>query len=69
MEQSSAPQNYKTLNVYFSQGVSRNDAETCLKLAKFLESMWNGKGLDFDEKMQPLLKIMCKEVNNNEDNT
>ena len=43
--------------------MSREDADTCLKVAKVLESMWDGKCLDFDEKMQPLLKIMCNEVN------
>ena len=45
-----------------SQGVPREVAETCLALGKEMESMFEGDVADFDEKMRPLLKIMCAEV-------
>merc|ERR1719458_1149247 len=44
------------------KGVPREDAETILKLGKEFEEMWKGKIDTFDEKVRPLLKIMCREI-------
>ena len=44
------------------QGVPRDVAETCLSLGKEMESMMAGDVDGFDDKMRPLLRIMCAEV-------
>ena len=33
-----------------------------MKLGKEFEEMWKGEIDTFDEKMRPLLKIMCREI-------
>ena len=44
------------------KGVPREDAVTILKLGKEFEEMWKGKIDTFDEKVRPLLNIMCREI-------
>ena len=33
-----------------------------MKFGKEMEEMWKGNIETFDEKMRPLLKIMCREI-------
>lgn len=40
----------------------RQDAETILKAGKEFEKMMKGDFTDFDIAVQPLLKIMCREI-------
>ena len=44
------------------KGVPREDAELILTTSKEFESMMNGDIDKFDEKVRPLLKIMCREI-------
>jgi len=44
------------------KGVPREDAETILKFGQEMEEMWKGNIETFDEKMRPLLRIMCREI-------
>ena len=44
------------------KGVPREDAEAILKISKEFEEMWKGDISKFDEKVRPLLKIMCREI-------
>ena len=44
------------------RGVPREDAEAILKISKEFEDMWKGEIDTFDEKVRPMLKIMCREI-------
>ena len=42
--------------------MSRQDAETVLKSEKLFQDMMKGDFTNFDAAVQPLLKIMCREI-------
>ena len=59
------PNQFAWLTIHCLQGVSREDAEILMKASKDLESLlvhMDGDLASFDEKMQPLLKLMSREI-------
>ena len=47
---------------YFSQGVSREDAEILMTARKDMEILLSPDISSFDEKIQPLLKLISREI-------
>ena len=57
-----APKEKRTTYMLNFKGVSRQDAETILQSEKEFENMMKGEVDNFDAAVQPLLKIMCREI-------
>ena len=47
---------------YFLQGVSREDAEIIMRASKDMELLMSSDVSSFDEKIQPLLKLISREI-------